>query len=288
MSFESLQRIQFYSNVSGPRILFLGAIHGNEICGPLAIRRFVSEIESQKLAITRGSVSFVPVCNPRAFAEKKRFFEMNLNRCIRPEAQGSTYEERLAPQICEWILDCDVLVDLHSFQSAGDPFMVWQTNDQKSLDLVKSLGPYDLMTGFSEIYRGVSHIQPDMTLAFAERHNKRCALIECGSHMDPQAPEVAYRAIRGALDYLGILDFAERPERSVRRLWTLFELQIKDREGSFVKDFVEFEALRKGQEIIRATDASLIRASEDAYIVFPAAQAQIKQEWFSLARPGEV
>ena len=37
----ALQTIAFDSLKSGPRLLVLGAVHGNEICGPKAITRVI-------------------------------------------------------------------------------------------------------------------------------------------------------------------------------------------------------------------------------------------------------
>ncbi|MFO0387775.1 MAG: succinylglutamate desuccinylase/aspartoacylase family protein, partial [bacterium] len=54
----------------GPRVLILGAVHGNEICGTRAIERVLREIDDGSLKIERGSVTFVPVTNPLAYALK--------------------------------------------------------------------------------------------------------------------------------------------------------------------------------------------------------------------------
>ena len=57
----------------GPRLIITGAVHGNETCGTKAILRVMAEIDSGKLLVANGSVTFVPVTNPLAFARGTRF-----------------------------------------------------------------------------------------------------------------------------------------------------------------------------------------------------------------------
>ena len=66
----------------GPRLLVFGAIHGDEVCGPKAIREVIALLESDKIAIERGRVTFVPICNPPAYAANRRFVDENLNRVM--------------------------------------------------------------------------------------------------------------------------------------------------------------------------------------------------------------
>ncbi|OYU73378.1 MAG: succinylglutamate desuccinylase, partial [Burkholderiales bacterium PBB5] len=62
-----LQSVHFAGMAPGPRLIVTGAVHGNEVCGTIGIRRVIAEIESGALVIARGSVAFVPVCNPQAY-----------------------------------------------------------------------------------------------------------------------------------------------------------------------------------------------------------------------------
>jgi predicted deacylase len=62
-----IKSFTYSAEESGPRLLILGAVHGNEICGTQAIRRVMEEMDSGKLRLTRGHVEFVPIANPRAY-----------------------------------------------------------------------------------------------------------------------------------------------------------------------------------------------------------------------------
>ena len=95
-----LQSVHIASHAPGPRLLVTGAVHGNEVCGTLAIRRVLAEIESGALVIRRGSVTFVPVCNPLAFQRGQRAGDRNLNRALEPKPFPADYEDRLANWLC--------------------------------------------------------------------------------------------------------------------------------------------------------------------------------------------
>ncbi|MDP2266268.1 MAG: succinylglutamate desuccinylase/aspartoacylase family protein, partial [Thiobacillus sp.] len=95
---ESLhfQSVSFSGMASGPRLIVLGAVHGNETCGTRAIRRVIGEIESGQLAIVAGSVSFVPVTNPLAYVRQQRMGDRNLNRNLVPTDDPVEFEDRIA------------------------------------------------------------------------------------------------------------------------------------------------------------------------------------------------
>ena len=67
-----LRTVSYHGLKPGPRLLVLGAVHGNEICGTRAITQILAELDSGKLAIERGSVTFVPVTNPLAYQRVQR------------------------------------------------------------------------------------------------------------------------------------------------------------------------------------------------------------------------
>jgi predicted deacylase len=116
----SLLRIhQFAALHSGPRLIVLGAVHGNETCGTLGIQRILGELDSGTLQITRGTVTFVPITNPLAYAKQQRAGDRNLNRNLRPSDKPQDYEDHIANVLCPLLAAHEVLLDLHSFHTAG-------------------------------------------------------------------------------------------------------------------------------------------------------------------------
>ena len=123
MSFH-LRTHSFKALAPGKRLIVLGAVHGNETCGTRAIERVLAELDSGALQLTRGSVSFVPVTNPLAYQHGQRMGERNLNRNLYPNTQPQDYEDRIANVVCPLLAEHDVLLDLHSFHTAGEPFVM--------------------------------------------------------------------------------------------------------------------------------------------------------------------
>ena len=73
---------QFIGLRPGPKLIVLGAVHGNETCGTEAIQRTRQEIERGVLRIECGTLTMLPIANPLAYQLKRRHGDRNLNRNI--------------------------------------------------------------------------------------------------------------------------------------------------------------------------------------------------------------
>ncbi|MGH8848422.1 MAG: succinylglutamate desuccinylase, partial [Polaromonas sp.] len=49
-----LRTLSYRGLAPGPRLLVLGAVHGNEVCGTHAITQILTELDSGTLAVERG------------------------------------------------------------------------------------------------------------------------------------------------------------------------------------------------------------------------------------------
>lgn len=107
------------SGIPGPRVLILGGVHGDEVGGIVAAGR--ASVESWPLV--SGSVTVVPVAHEAARASDTRVSPLdggNLARTF-PGRLGGTATEQLAWLITHRLLSrCDVLIDLHTSNSASD------------------------------------------------------------------------------------------------------------------------------------------------------------------------
>src|SRR5512141_1549378 len=113
----------------GPRLIVTGAVHGNETCGTKAIQRVMAEIDSGKLLVANGSVTFVPVTNPLAYQLVQRSGERNLNRNLFPNDAPQDFEDQIANWLCPLLAQHDVLLDLHTFNAESEPFVMMGTLD---------------------------------------------------------------------------------------------------------------------------------------------------------------
>ena len=71
-----------------------------------------------------GSVSFVPVANPLAYAHGRRAGDRNLNRALQPTDAPREFEDHVANWLCPLLAAHEVLLDLHSFHGGGQPFVM--------------------------------------------------------------------------------------------------------------------------------------------------------------------
>jgi len=297
----------------GPRLVVTGAVHGNETAGTRGIERAIAEIEAGAIDIVRGAVSFVPVCNPLAYARGQRSGERNLNRRLRPTAQPQDYEDRVANVLCPLLAAHDVLLDLHSFRSPGRPFALRGPADNAGTlepfaheaaeaRLAAHLGVTRVVDGWLEAYAegvarrreraltpGAVHEDPAYgvgTTEYMRATGGYAVTLECGQHEDTAGPEVALHAIRQTLALLGIARLPLAPPPPAIECLTLAAVIDRHAEGDrFVKAWTSFDALAAGEPIALRADGSEVRAPADGYIVFPDHGAQPGHEWFYFARP---
>ncbi|MGZ5131365.1 MAG: succinylglutamate desuccinylase, partial [Caldimonas sp.] len=126
---QAFKSICYASLHPGTRLIVLGAVHGNETCGTRAIERVAAEIDAGSLRLVAGRLTLVPVANPLAYAEQRRAGDRNLNRKLAPTATPHDFEDHVANWLCPLLAAHEVLLDLHSFQSPGKPFVLLGPSD---------------------------------------------------------------------------------------------------------------------------------------------------------------
>ncbi|MEI8324666.1 MAG: succinylglutamate desuccinylase/aspartoacylase family protein [Betaproteobacteria bacterium] len=312
----NFQARQLASAFAGPRLLVLGAVHGNEVCGTQGIGRVLCDFDSGALQLVRGRVTFVPVTNPLAYQLGQRSGERNLNRNLSPTAQPQEFEDHIANWLCPLMAQHDVLLDLHSFQGQGQAFvMVGPQNNEGALEpfaqaeqevaLALRLGVNRFVDGWLSTYaRGVEQRRARMgpnasrqdllnmdarygvgTTEYMRSVGGYALTLECGNHADPLAPEVATLAICNTLAHLGLIATAAPEPASHTEALRIYD--VIDRvhtEDAFSRTWASFDPLKRGELIGTRADGTPVLAPDDGYILFPAALAAPGQEWFYLAR----
>ncbi|WGT61503.1 succinylglutamate desuccinylase/aspartoacylase domain-containing protein [Variovorax paradoxus] len=312
---DSLRIHTFASLNPGPRLLVMGGVHGDETCGTVGIERVLAELDSGALRLLRGQLTLLPVANPLARRRLQREGERNLNRLFKPSEAPADYEGRVTNVLCPLIERHDVLLDLHSFQSEGEAFaMIGPRDNAGQLEpfaraaeeglLALHLGTPVVVEGWLDIYaaglaqRSAGVAVGDDVIDFGRGTNeyiRNCGgygvTLECGQHRDPQAPEVAWRAIRRALALLGMAELPQGMPAAPPSPPQLLRLaSVTDRlheEDSFVRDWATFDAVQRGEPVGMRHDGTLVSAPDDGFIVFPNALALPGAEWFYFARPSE-
>lgn len=313
------QEFQFHSQrhagqQPGVRLIITGAVHGNETCGTHAIQRLLQQMNSGELLLRRGNATFVPVTNSLAYAKGERNGERNLNRNLFPSSDPQDFEDRVANWLCPLLAQHDVLLDLHSFSGTGEPFvMVGPRNNEGLLEpfkheeleraLARRLGVRRFVDGWLRTYgdgvqrrmSGSSALQTVLRYGMGTTEYMRSVggyalTLECGQHNDPQAPEVAYRAILNTLAFLGMIDAPAPAPAPVnpQQMEALSMVAVYDKQhadDTFSRAWASFDPVQQGEEIGRRVDGTPVLAEFDGRILFPDADAGANSEWYYLTRP---
>lgn len=306
---------QFVGLDAGPSLIVLGAVHGSEVSGARGIERLLQELDAGTLTISRGRLTLVPVTNPLAYQKGERNGDRNLNRNLRPTATPQDFEDRIANALCPLLAQHDVLLDLHSFLSPGEPFaMIGPANnvgalepfahDDQEQSLALRLGPRRIVEGWLSTYAigvqermartsptdraGLLSTDPSYgvgTTEYMRSQGGYAVTLECGQHTDPAAPDVAYRAICNTLAHLGLTDGPEPAPRNDVEFLRLSQVVDRHHTGDqFSQIWSSFDPVQAGQQIGTRQDGTPVLASADGYIVFPNANATQGNEWFYLAQ----
>ena len=311
-----LRTLTYHGLAPGPRLLVLGAVHGNEVCGAKAIAQLIEELDSGALCIQRGTLTLVPVTNPLAHQLGQRTGDRNLNRNMAPSAIPQDFEDRIANVLCPLLDVHDVLLDLHSFHTGGAPFvMIGPQNNsgalepfahaQAEMQLALHTGPHRIVEGWLDTYfRGIqkrivksasegSRTQtlvsnPNYGVGTTEYMRSRGGYgvtLECGQHDDPLAVGVAKHAILQTLALLGLADLPLRAEPPAREILRLVDVTDRNHAGdSFSREWRSFDAVKGGDAIGTRSGGEAIKAPSDGFVVFPNPRAEAGQEWFYFAQ----
>jgi uncharacterized protein len=230
---------QYTSPTPGPKVIITGAVHGNETCGTRALLTLMHELETGAISLQKGQLTLVPVTNPLAFQKKQRNGDRNLNRNLRPTNTINEFEDRVANWLCPLLEQHDVLLDLHSFHTGGQPFaMVGPLNNQGTLEpfehakteeaMALELGVNRFVDGWLDTYaRGVERRMAKVgdtenrkkilstdplygvgTTEYMRSKGGLAITLECGQHDAADSPLVGYRAVCNTLKHFGLVRFS--------------------------------------------------------------------------------
>lgn len=307
--------VTFTALKPGPKLIVLGAVHGNEVSGSKAILKMIVEFEAGERVLQKGQVTFVPITNPLAYNRKQRNGDRNLNRNLTPASQPVDFEDHVANWLCPLLAAHDVLLDIHSFQKGDMPFALFgPKNNHRKLESFKHeeaerglalrLGVSRFVDGWLDTYaKGVANrvaylkatgqsgagLNTDPRYGMGTTECMRASggyavTLECGQHDDPLGPAVAYQAINNTLLHLELVAGADvKPVAEYQHL-SLVEVNDKHHvDDQFVRPWSSFDPVRKGELIGIRHNGEEVRASRDGFIVFPNTLSQAGQEWFYMA-----
>jgi predicted deacylase len=183
-------------------------MHGDEVCGMVAINELIQEGYFEKIFKSAGIASTrlsILLANPKGVQAKKRFIDVNLNRIFmesklrrsgsitanpmdQDKVLRTQYEVTRVQQIADEIADCDVYIDIHSTSAKSYPFAL-PSNDPESEALASTFAVDFVIEKLVKSVRGTS-------IGWACALKKPAVCFECGQHQDRQTVEVAKTLIR--------------------------------------------------------------------------------------------
>lgn len=294
MEHKTLEEIDIYrltSGEAGPHLTILGAVHGNEKSGPLALHKLLKHLESGAVTLACGTLTLIPVSNPKAYAANTRFIDYNLNRSMYPRDEIMHYEDTLRNVLCPLLEETDYLLDLHSCTAKSDAFVMagGDLTNPDTLAFMQGLGVPRIVNGWRNIV-GENKDIPDPRHAFgtteyAREYGAHAITLECGNHEHPRGPDMAYQAACNAMQTLGLAQI--NPDLKINDVFqekqitiSLKAAQFKTQEGEFCEEWENMQAVSKGTDIGRFADGTVFIMPEDGYLIMPNKNAVMGAEWF--------
>lgn len=293
-----IEAITFSALRTGPKLLILGAVHGNEVCGPIAIQKVLNEFKSGKIKLQRGQVTFIPVVNYKAYLRNTREGDRNLNRDLREAVIPQDNEDQIANILCPILRNHDVLLDIHSFKSQGVPFVFTGPENNKGIlepfskaekerALAHCLGVDLIMSGWLKTFASGYPHQPFFgvgTTEFMRFAGGYAVTLECGNHSDIQSPDIACKAILNTLAHLEMID-ALPPTHKAKQHIQLEQVFLAESEDDQLKKaWKTADSVQKGDVIAVRKSGEILVAPENGFIVFPNATVKKGETLFYFAK----
>jgi len=290
-----IKHYNWKSENSGLHLLITGVIHGNEVCGYIAISWLKELIDKGLIKIVSGELTVIPMCNPKAYEIEDRYFESNLNRNFYPKDNPVTYEDKIQNIIAPFFQKADVLLDIHSYhKDDGAPFMFFRPDEKKDRDFASMLGVSTYFCGFADAYLKAGISKSEKESMGTREYILTCGgygvTLECGYHKSPNSIEVAKKAIMGALYHLGVADIDKSLQSYIPKImpvekgtfYKMIEVFYKKQSGA-LGDFNHLQQISKGEILASYEDGTSIKSPYDGYMIFPNNDANIDDEWFYIA-----
>ena len=275
----------FIGNSSGPTLIVIGSLHGNEPAGATALANLSQQLD-EIVGKLGGRVYFL-TGNTRALASGRRFIECDLNRAWTrknmarrgflgdkniSELRELSEIDQLLDSILITAMDEVFVLDLHSTSADGMPFAtVGDTLRNRSF---AQKFPVTILLGIEEQLDGTM-------LEYLNNAGAITLGFEGGQHDSSHTINNHMSMVWFALVNAGILVEADVPDHELNR-WRLTDgksgssiVEVRYREAisegdefEMLPGFNNFDPIRKGQVLARNGQGD-IRAVESGMILMP-------------------
>ncbi len=262
---------RFDSGQPGPHVVLNALMHGNEICGAIALDHLLRA----GLRPARGRLSFV-FANIAAYRQfnrnapsVSRYLDEDMNRVWDEkvlEGPGMSRELERARALRPVIDSADILLDIHSMSNANAPLMLTGMQD-KHLAFAHKIGVPALLV-CDEGHQAGRRLRDYGK--FADPAAPQIALlVECGQHWARATADVAIETAWRFLAASGILpedeasNWLSRPAPPQRTVLLTQQITIGTNDFRFVANFEGLEVIPEAGTVIARDGRKKIRTPYD-------------------------
>jgi predicted deacylase len=267
------------SGSAGPHVMVTAVVHGNELCGAIALDWLMRE----NARPVRGKLTFM-YCNVAAFLsfdpanpQASRFVDEDFNR-VWAEAtlDGSRKSRELARarEIRPLVAQADLLLDIHSMQHPTLPLML-SGPLEKGRRFAREVGVPETIV--SDEGHSAGKRMRDYG-AFADPASpKNALLIECGQHWETDSVDVAKETALRFLLATGCVArnwiearLPQHKPAAQRTIEVTHAVTIGSEDFRFVAEFKGLEVIAKaGDEIARDGDRIVRAPYDNCVLIMP-------------------
>jgi predicted deacylase len=285
---------RFDSGRAGPRVLVTALVHGNEICGAIAL----DWLFRRKFRPARGSLALA-FCNVVAYRHfdpeapgDSRFMDEDFNRVWSPErlgGKGNSAELRRARELVPVVAAADLLLDIHSMQHKT-PALAISGPLEKGRRLAREVG-FPALVVSDEGHAGGRRMR-DYGAFGDPAEPQNALLVECGQHWERASEAVAKETLVRFLARAGIAPpgwaarhLPKRKPAPQRIIEVTHAVTIKSPEFRFAADYRGLEVIpKKGSVLGHDGDAPVKTPYDDCVLIMPSRRLQPGQTAVRLGR----
>jgi predicted deacylase len=280
------------SGVAGPHVLITAVVHGNELCGAIAVDWLMRE----NVRPARGKLSFL-FCNVAAYQSfdpanprASRFVEEDFNRVWAAETLDGprqSIELSRARAIRPFLDTVDLLLDIHSMQNKTLPLMLCGPLD-RGRKLAQDVGTPEFVV--ADAGHALGKRMRDYGGFGDPAGAKNALLVECGQHWEKDAGPVAKQTALRFLLATGAVarDWIEprlTPPPAKQKFVAVTHAVAIRGEFVFVQPYIGLETIAKAGTVIAHDDGAPVTTPyDDCVLIMPSRRLNKGQTAVRLGR----
>lgn len=275
---------QFDSGKPGPHVMISAVVHGNELCGAIAVEHLLkNDVRPLQGKLT---LAFMNVAAFLSFDLENptfsRFIDEDFNRLWTKDVLGGnrdSVELRRAREVHPIVDTVDFLLDIHSMQTTTLPLIVAGPL-AKGREFARQFGIPKMVVTDSGHKAG--RRMRDYEGFSASESSKNALLIECGQHWEVSSSELAIIAAWRFLSMLGVISeetaaphFRVKPADQQKFVEVSGPYTILTNSFRFVEKYVGLEVIQSAGTIIGYDGEEALKTPYDNCVLIMPSRRQL-------------